>query len=1146
MTIKTNFLNTEQSSTISIPIGFETYLLGTALTQSSKDLIFITQDDRHLQETKEALDFFAPNHPKIIFPAWDCLPYDRVSPTRDLIGQRIASLASILNHDPKQPIIILTTSAAILQKIPKKTLFEGATRLLKQGLQLNLDDWASYLTKIGYNRTETVREVGEFALRGGIFDIFPSGLTQPIRLDLFGNNIEKLKYFDALTQRSLSDAGPQKIFPMGEILLNETTIQRFRSKYRQEFGIQATEKDQLYNHISQGHFIQGAEHWLPLFYDELSTLFDYLPNASIILGHDVEESIVARFEQINEFYQARLDFLNKGNDNLYYPLNPNALYLMKDEWQDNLTSRLVHIITKHKKTDDAEDAFQFPPIFSHMRLETDQNIYDLFKTWLKKAQSNHKVILACHSEGSLERLSKIMKDHGLQNIQQIEAWSDIAPYPKNHLLLTKLPLSRGFYTDKVIFVAEEDLLGERIIRNVKRRRSDEFIAEVTALEVGDHVVHLEHGIGQFDGIETIRTLNVPHDCLRVLYQGGDKLYIPVENIDVLTRYGSESESTHLDKLGQLAWQQRKSKIKERIQEMAQELIQIAALRAAKTGETLQAPIGAYDEFCARFPYPETDDQLSAISDVLSDLTIGKPMDRLICGDVGFGKTEVALRAAFQAAISGAQVAVVVPTTLLALQHYKNFQRRFEGFPLRIQKLSRFNTAKEQANIKKELSEGKVDIVIGTHAILSKDISIPNLGLLIIDEEQHFGVAQKERLKQIKPNVHILTLTATPIPRTLQMALSGVRDLSLIATPPIDRLAVRSFVLPFDGVIIREAILRERHRGGQIFYICPRLADIPKVTEKLLELVPDIKYAIAHGKLSGHDLEELMQDFMNKKYDLLIATNIVESGLDIPSVNTLIVHKSDHFGLSQLYQLRGRVGRGKTRAYAYFTTPYGKKITKPAEKRLHVLETLDHLGAGFTLASHDLDIRGAGNMLGDEQSGHIKEVGVELYQNMLQEALLALKEDKPLNPDYSPQIHLGIPILIPEGYVKDLNVRMSLYRRASNLKNKPEIDSFAAELIDRFGPLPQEVENLFDVLECKRLCLEVGIEKADCGPKGAVISFYKNTFKAPDKLINYIQKQVGSVKLRPDHKLIFVRAWPNDKVKMAGLKKVLLDLRALLG
>ncbi|MCX7382220.1 MAG: transcription-repair coupling factor, partial [Alphaproteobacteria bacterium] len=688
--------------------------------------------------------------------------------------------------------------------------------------------------------------------------------------------------------------------------------------------------------------------------------------------------------------------------------------------------------------------------------------------------------------------------------------------PKTPAIIT-LGLERGFVAGDVAVIGEQDLLGERISRPPRRRkRADQFIAEATEIAEGDLVVHQDHGIGRYDGLITLHVTGAAHDCLRLIYDGGDKLFLPVENIEMLSRFGAETGGVGLDKLGGVSWQARKSKMKSRIRDMAGELIRVAAARMLREAEVMAPPEGPWDEFCARFPHAETEDQSRAIADVLEDLASGRPMDRLICGDVGFGKTEVALRAAFIAAMAGGQVAVVVPTTLLARQHTRTFAARFAGLPIKIAQLSRMVTAKEAAEVRAGLANGDINIVIGTHALLAKSVTFSHLGLLIIDEEQHFGVAHKEKLKALKADMHVLTLTATPIPRTLQLSLSGVREMSLIATPPVDRLAVRTFIMPFDGVVIREALQRERFRGGQVFCVVPRVEDLPRMAARLAEIIPEARMATAHGRLTPTELERVMTEFSDGKYDILLSTNIVESGLDMPAVNTLVIYRADMFGLGQLYQLRGRVGRGKQRGYAYLTWPPNHRLSLAAEKRLDVMQTLDHLGAGFTLASHDLDIRGAGNLLGDEQSGHIREVGIELYQQMLEDAVADLRAEtgrqRPADRDWSPSIGLGLPVLIPETYVRDLPVRLGLYRRIGALASDAEHEAIAAELVDRFGALPDEVENLLHVVALERACREAGVEKLDAGPKGMVLSFRGNAFRNPAGLISWLSRIGGAIKL----------------------------------
>src|SRR5262245_13383711 len=744
-------------------------------------------------------------------------------------------------------------------------------------------------------------------------------------------------------------------------------------------------------------------------------------------------------------------------------------------------------------------------------------------------------------------MASMLTDHKLANITSVNTWRTVQATPRNEAMLAVLGMESGFETDQVAVVSEQDILGDRLVRPRKAsRKLDNFISEVTSLTAGDIVVHVDHGIGRFIGLQTLDVAGAPHDCLELHYAADTKLFLPVENIELLSRYGSDQTTVELDRLGGSGWQTRKAKLKNRIREIAGELIKIAAERQLHEAPKLPVQQGLYDEFCARFPYDETEDQLGAIESTLKDLELGRPMDRLICGDVGFGKTEGALRAAFAVALEGKQVAVVVPTTLLARQHAKTFTERFKGFPVNVAQASRLIATKELNLVKKGIADGSVDIVVGTHALLGKAIKFRDLGLVIVDEEQHFGVTHKERLKALRSEVHVLTLSATPIPRTLQLALTGVRELSIIASPPVDRLAVRTFVAPHDPLMIREALLRERYRGGQAFYVVPRIDDLAEVKDFLDKNVPEMKVAVAHGQMPPAVIEDIMTAFYDGKFDILLSTTIVESGLDIPTANTLVVHRADMFGLAQLYQLRGRVGRSKLRAYALFTLPAQRKITPQAERRLKVLQSLETLGAGFQLASHDLDIRGAGNLLGEEQSGHIKKVGFELYQSMLEEAIVNLKTgvSEPAADRWSPSITIGMPVLIPEDYVGDLSVRLSLYRRLADLDTEEEIENFAAEMRDRFGVLPDEVRYLFKIAAIKAYCRRANVEKVDAGPKGAVLSFRDNSFAHPDRLVSFIRQPGQAAKVRPDMKVVFFQDWETPEERLAGATEILRQLANL--
>ncbi|HEX3536023.1 MAG TPA: transcription-repair coupling factor, partial [Stellaceae bacterium] len=998
---------------------------------------------------------------------------------------------------------------------------------------------------------------GEFAVRGGIVDLYPAGADQPVRLDFFGDTLESLRSFDPLSQRSTGTLDGLTLRPVSELLLDDAAVQRFRSRYREQFGAIGSD-DPLYESVSAGRRHAGMEHWLPLFYENLETLFDYLPGAAVSFDHQADEVRRHRLESIADFYAARqsISVTPRSSAPLYRPVKPEQLYLDDKEWQRSLGGRSVIQLSPFAMPEGVQDGLDAgarpAKNFAAERANPNINLFDAVRDYRDdERKGGRRAAIAAYSAGSADRLGTVLRERGLGDLRSIADGNALVKLPRNAVGLVILPVEQGYTTATLTLLGEQDILGDRLSRTPRRRRSlDDFITEAASLAPGDLVVHAEHGIGRYEALETIDVAGAPHDCLKVLYAGDDRLFVPVENIEVLSRYGSEEAGAQLDRLGGVAWQARRARVKERIRQIAGELIRVAAERQLRPGEVMVPPEGLYEEFAARFPYPETEDQLRAIEDTLSDMAAGKPMDRLVCGDVGFGKTEIALRAAFITAFGGAQVAVVVPTTLLARQHFRSFSERFTGLPVRIAQLSRLVAAKEAKQIKEEIAAGRIDIVVGTHALLAKDVRFAHLGLLVVDEEQHFGVSQKEKLKQLKADVHVLTLTATPIPRTLQLALSGVREMSIIATPPIDRLAVRTFVTQYDPVVIREAVLRERDRGGQVFYVAPRIADLDEVREELRKLVPEIRVAVAHGRMPATELETVMNAFDDRAYDLLLSTNIIESGLDIPSANTLIVHRADMFGLAQLYQLRGRIGRSKLRAYAYLTLPEKKKLSPTAQRRLDVMQTLDMLGAGFQLASHDLDIRGAGNLLGDEQSGHIREVGIELYQHMLEEAVAAARTQGGVDGDaipaeeWSPQITVGTPVLIPETYVADLGVRLWLYRRVAQLTSARERDAFAAELIDRFGSLPPEVENLLQIIAIKRECRDAGVERVEAGPKGAVVTLRGNRFDNPAGLVELIQKHAGTLKLRPDQRLVYLRDWEDEKTRLKGVAGLMQALAKL--
>lgn len=1135
----TDLIEVEQPLTVAgVPSGFDAMLLadlaGRAFADAKRPVMHIARDDTRLAMLEAAIRFFNPSLDIIALPAWDCLPYDRVSPQGDIVARRMSGLAALTAWRRKKPLLLLTTVNAALQRVPSKTAVAAATLHATPGEELDMQTLTDFLAANGYNRSGQVMEPGEFAVRGGLLDLFPPGYAEPLRLDFFGDELDTIRTFDPLDQRTTGKIDVLDLKPAAEYALDQDAITRFRKQYVATFG-PARSDDLLYESISEGRKYQGAEHWLPLFHEELSTLFDYVEAPVLTLDHQADEAAGERQTAISDYYQARVDAweIVKQTKNSttppYKPVPSGLMYLTEAEWEETLEELNVERLSPFEAPE-ALDVVSFGARqgrnFGPERNNKDVNVYDAVRDHVNALRkSGKRVVFASYSAGAADRMKGVLEDHELSPVGLAENWASIRTENKNGIAVTVLPLENGFETDDLAIISEQDVLGDRLVRKSRRnKKADNFLKEASTLAPGDLVVHASHGIGRFEGLETITVSSAGHDCLLLTYLGGDKLYVPVENIEVLSRYGGEDAGGQLDKLGGVAWQARKAKMKQRIREMADQLIKLAAARALKEGQRITATDGMYDEFCARFPFTETDDQLRAIADVAGDLASGKPMDRLVCGDVGFGKTEVALRAAFLAVMAGHQVAVVAPTTLLTRQHYLNFTERFKGLPIRIGQLSRLVSAKETKATKDEMQKGTIDIVVGTHALLAKDVAFKDMGLLIVDEEQHFGVAHKEKLKELKANVHVLTLTATPIPRTLQMAMSGIRDLSLIATPPVDRLAVRTFVLPFDPMVVREALLREHYRGGQSFYVCPRIADLEEAATFLREEVPEVKFIMAHGQMPPKTIEDVMTAFYEGRYDVLLSTTIIESGIDIPTANTMVVHRADMFGLAQMYQLRGRVGRSKTRAYAYLTTPPGRKLSENADKRLQVLQALDTLGAGFSIASHDMDIRGAGNLLGDEQSGHIREVGVELYQKMLEEAVAEARaggsDEDYEETDWSPQINLGATVMIPEKYVPDLTQRMALYRRLADLDTREDVDAFCAELIDRFGPLPSAVKQLAAIMIIKGHSKRAGIEKLEAGPKGLVLSFRGDKFANPAGLVEFISGTGQTAKLRPDHKLVY--------------------------
>ncbi len=1124
------------------PEGFDAQLI---LAEAAKGgpVLHVARDDKRLAAMQAALAFFAPDMPVFTFPAWDCLPYDRVSPNADVSATRMATLAALVHGMPGQ-FVMLTSLAAATQRVPARSLLREAAFTATVGSRIDEEGLRNFLIRMGFTQSPTVLEPGDYAVRGGIIDIYPPGQSGPVRLDLFGDVLDGARRFDPATQRTTEKLTEVELAPVSEVILDEAAITRFRQNYRIEFGAAGTD-DPLYEAVSAGRKHAGVEHWLGFFQDDLETLFDYLPGATVTLDDQMTPMRLSRWESIADQYGTRMHALSqKGRmDTVYKPAPPKLLYLDDDAWNAAVAGRRVLQFSPLKQATGPgviDAGGRIGRDFAPERQQESISLFGALAEHIRARMEVGPVVVASYSEGARERLEGLIEDEGIAEAIPVADFSRVG---KRGLHLAVWALDHGFEAPGLTVISEQDVLGDRLIRQTKRkRRAENFLSEANSLSPGDLVVHVDHGVGRFKGMEVVTALGAAHECLLIEYAEDSKLYLPVENIELLSKYGHETGL--LDKLGGGAWQAKKAKLKERIRQIAERLIRVAAERELRTAPILDPPDGMWDQFLARFPYAETDDQLAAIEDVLTDMSAGRPMDRLICGDVGFGKTEVAIRAAFVAAMSGVQVAIIAPTTLLARQHYQNFAERFRGFPVNVRPLSRFVSAGDAAKTRDAITKGTVDIVVGTHALLAKGVKFKNLGLLVIDEEQKFGVQHKERLKQLRTDVHVLTLTATPIPRTLQLSLSGVRDLSIIGTPPIDRLAIRTYVSEFDTITVREALLREHYRGGQSFLVVPRIADMPEMEAFLRDQVPEVSFITATGQMAAGELDDRMNAFYDGKYDVLLATTIVESGLDIPTANTMIVWRADMFGLSQLYQIRGRVGRSKTRAYAYLTTKPRQKLTDTAQKRLRVLGSIDTLGAGFTLASQDLDIRGAGNLLGEEQSGQMREVGYELYQQMLEDQIAAIRSGAAEgiidDGQWAPQINLGVPVLIPEEYVPDLDVRLGLYRRLSDLTTKVELEGFAAELIDRFGKLPKEVNTLMLVVRIKAMCKRAGIAALDAGPKGATIRFHNDKFASPKGLVEFIEAQRGLAKVK-DNKIVVRRDWAKERDKIQGAFNIARDL-----
>jgi len=1092
-----------------------------------------------------------PNIEFIILPAWDCMPYDNMSPSGSIIGERIKNFLRFIENGIKIRLIIITINAIIQKNIPINYLKNYIINLT-EGQSINLKHFIKTLTKLGYNRASSVMEIGEYASRGGIIDIFVPSYDKPIRIDLFGDNIESIKYFDIHTQISTNSIKEARIIPSSEIILDEISINNFKYNYKKLFGIEAV-KDDLYLAVSNNYKISGTEQWISLFYEKLFSLFDIIDNNYyFLLDPFFNEYSQMRIDDIEDYYKSRkISYLSdkkyKTTLNTYKPIEAKNLYLDKNELDKALESKTLIYFSKLRLHKDSQN-LNSKPIQSfriNKNFVKNKDFITLFINFINSNIANkNKIIIACRSNISKKKILDILNDHNIYNTHSSTNLSDDISNIKEVSLII-LDIHSGFIIDNLIVVSEYDLFGKIYSRPItKNKKLSIALEEADSFNIGDYLVHKDYGVGKYNGLKLLKINKVEQDFIQLSYLGDDKLYVPIQNVDLITKFSGKYAEVTLDKLGSKQWITKKNKVKEKLRDVAEELINVATKRKLGKAKKLSCNDDSYNNFVSNFPYYETQDQLNAIEDVIKDINSENSMDRLICGDVGFGKTEIALRSAFICVKSNMQVALIAPTTLLARQHYETFSARFRNEDIHISQLSRLTKRKEQKKIFSDINSGKLNIIIGTHALLSDKIIFKNLGLFIIDEEQRFGVSQKEKIKAMTLNVHVLTLTATPIPRTLHMSLSGIRDLSIIASAPNERIPVRTFITPINDFNIKEGIYREIKRGGQIFCIVPKIKDIEEYKNKIQSLLKEITIEVIHGKMKPDDIENIMTKFYNGDTKILLSTTIIENGLDIPNANTIFIFKAEMFGLAQLYQLKGRVGRSNKRAYAYYFLQ-NRALSINAEKRLHVIQSLDGLGAGFNIAAHDLDIRGAGNLLGEEQSGQIKEIGLGLYQKLLEEAVEDFNSHKSIKKDFSPQINIKVPALIPQSYVSDLSLRLQLYRRLGNLKLNYEFEDFINELIDRFGNIPIEIEYLIKVMKIKRNSLKIGISRIDSGISGATIEFIDNAYLDPEKFISWLRENNTYLNMRNQKKLYIKIKWNSIEERLTKLENISVELTNLI-
>ncbi len=1100
---------------LSIPFSSRSFFALEHFNHNKKNILLCCPDEESAISSFKQIKFYSENKlgdRLLHFPSFDTVPYDRVSPSSYILAKRAYCLTTLASSG--EPKIIVTAAQNLIQKIPQKSEFTNSTLSLAIGDQIDIEKITLFLVKNGYSRVASAVENSEFAIRGEILDLVTHS-NRGYRINFGWNQVESIREYDPFSQISSKQLDNISIMGTTEVPLNSDTTLTFKNNFLRHFGVNRINHP-LYESIINGQKFHGYEQLAPLFFNNMCTIRDYLSDHEIIFDNLCIQSIQEFENAFNDFYQSRLETNKNSPESFYFALSTEKYIESYDETKKYLDNNNSIII----EGGNSSEYSSIVNISSSAKIENKTEFDKLFEIL---TENRKKIaLILCNSKGGRYRIESVAKSRDIE-ISEIKNLKDAK---KNQINIALAPLLKGFCTTKYIFISENDIFGNKFASSehkIAKNRLKNILTELDNITEGELVVHKEHGIGLYEKIQTIFVSNIPHDCLKIIYANNDILYLPVENIDLIKKYGGDD--TQLDRLGSLNWQKRKSKLKNRIRAIAADLIKISAKRHLAKVNPIHVTNELYEKFCKKFPFHETNDQITAIEEIKSDLSEGKLIDRLICGDVGFGKTEIAMRAAFFVCCAEdqprkQQVAVIAPTTILARQHHRNFTERFSDTNIKIAQISRLVKSSEIKKTKEELEMGEVDIIIGTHALLANDIKFHNLGMIVIDEEQHFGVLQKEKLKKLKSNVHILSLSATPIPRTLQMSMIGIKDLSLISTPPIDRLPVKTSVLPFDPVVIRDALMRERFRGGLSFYVAPRIKDIDWISNQLLAIVPELKFKIAHGQMSAAEIDKTMNEFCDGKFDILLSTTIVESGIDISIANTIIIHRADMLGLSQLYQLRGRVGRGKVRGYAYLTLSH-KITTKHSLQRLDILQNIDSLGAGFTIASHDMDLRGFGNLVGDEQSGHIKEVGAELYNEMLDQAIKELKNEITHQEQITPSINLNVPILIPETYIEDSSLRLAIYRRTGNLKGKQEIEHFRSEMEDRFGSLPVEFENLLSMVKIRNFCTKLHIESIDTGPNGFVFKLTEHE-KVNQMVIGFINHHPRHAKIKPDNKLVFIK------------------------